>query len=237
MTVWPDGSRGVPRVSSPYGPRVPVAGAGSFHHGTDFIGFSSVRAVQSGRVRFAGWHPLVGYHVIIDHDGFATRSCHFEEFPHVRGGDPVGEGAVLGVMGATGSQATGVHLHFEVIVDGSRIDPVPFLTDRMAAPAGGGQVQPEPQSPEEDDMALQIRQVHATRPDGKTIRALTVPGTGYWMPWTEAGATYANRYAAQFDTGSSVEVTYSLFRAMAAASAAMLPKDQVQVQIVDAEGS
>ena len=91
------------------------------------------------------------------------------------------------------------------------------------------------EDPEEDDMALQVRQVHATRPDGATIRALTVPGTGYWMPWTEKDATYANRYAREFETGDSVEVSYSLFKAMAAAAAAMLPKDQVQVEITDAE--
>lgn len=65
-------------------------------------------------------------------------------------------------------------------------------------------------------------------------RALIVPGTPWAVPWTETGATYANRMADQFDTGSSIEYTKSLFDAFLSASARCAPT-VLTITTVDAD--
>lgn len=70
---------------------------------------------------------------------------------------------------------------------------------------------------EEEDEDMTPRQIHYTE-KGETTRALIVPGTAYFMPWTESGATYANGIAKNMETGSSTEVTKSLFNAFMAAA-------------------
>ncbi|GAA3948971.1 M15 family metallopeptidase [Microbacterium soli] len=69
-----------------------------------------------------------------------------------------------------------------------------------------------------------VRQMHWMK-DSKTVggRALFVPGTAWAVPWTESGATYANRFARGLDTGDTIEVTKSLFDAVLAASARCAP--------------
>lgn len=137
MTRWPDGGTKAPRISSPYGPRkAPTPGASTNHRGTDFIGFSDVRAVADGVVTVsgtpAGWYGG-GLQVWIKHAGYVSRSMHLRSLA-VEPGEPVKRGDVIGVMGMTGT-ATGVHLHFEILPDGAsvQVDPVPFLERRVAA--------------------------------------------------------------------------------------------------------
>lgn len=114
--LWPNGSRTQPPISSGFGPRrAPRSGATTQHRGTDFVGFSAVRAVAPGTVIVAGtpggWTGG-GRQVWIQHDGFFSRSMHLSSIS-VREGQRVGEGDAIGVMGATGT-ATGVHLHLGV---------------------------------------------------------------------------------------------------------------------------
>lgn len=133
MTLWPNGLRTMPTVSSAYGPRpVDVSGASSIHRGTDFIGFSYAHAVDAGEVTVVG--TLVGWAggimVWVEHDGYLTRNLHLAS-TSVRTGQKVSAGEVLGVVGATGT-ASGVHLHLEVAVSGTTVDPVPFLRSRVS---------------------------------------------------------------------------------------------------------
>ena len=66
MTLWPNGTRTKPRVSSKYGPR--TGGAYSFHYGTDFTGYTDVKAVLGGTVTLAGyWNSAAGYTVAVDY--------------------------------------------------------------------------------------------------------------------------------------------------------------------------
>jgi N-acetylmuramoyl-L-alanine amidase len=79
--------------------------------------------------------------------------------------------------------------------------------------------------PEEEEETMTVGQVHFRNSAGAIIRALYAPGTAYWLPWTEGGSSIANGFARELGTGSSVEITESMFNAMARASAALLPRD------------
>ncbi|MFB7843104.1 M23 family metallopeptidase [Microbacterium sp. NPDC056052] len=124
--VWPNGSATQPTVTSPFGPR-----DGGWHYGTDFIGFSAIRAVEGGTVTDVGKWGNGGNQVWINHGGYVSRYLHMVDgsMP-VSVGQTVYAGTILGTMGATGN-AEGVHLHFEVDPGNGQIDPVPFLTARV----------------------------------------------------------------------------------------------------------
>jgi murein DD-endopeptidase MepM/ murein hydrolase activator NlpD len=100
---------------------------GRMHEGID-IGAPSgtpIRAVAAGTVIFAGWMGGYGNLVVIDHgNGLATAYGHLSAI-HVGGGS-VSQGTVIGAVGSTGS-STGPHLHFEVRVNGSPVDPLGYL--------------------------------------------------------------------------------------------------------------
>lgn len=100
-------------------------------------------------------------------------------------------------------------------------------------PAGGGNVAPLPPLPEGKTMD-DVKMIHWMNGSKVGGRAVFVPGTGWAVPWTESGSTYANRMAAQFNTGNSVEYTKSLFDAIVAGSSRMNPRDAVTIKSVDA---
>jgi hypothetical protein len=156
MTLWPNGSTSRPTISSPYGPRkVTIPGASSVHRGVDTIGYSTIHAVEAGRVVHVGWRPgweAGGLMVWIQHDGFVSRNLHMAS-ASVREGQTIPEGQPIGAMGNTGING-GVHHHLEIVVNGSQIDPVPFITARIgSAPAGTE----KPTAPEkEEDMTLKL---------------------------------------------------------------------------------
>lgn len=111
-----------------------VAGCGACstnHHGLDFAAASGtpVVAAMPGRVVSAG--PLGGYgnQVLLAHpDGTQTRYGHLSRID-VLPGQTLSAGEQLGAVGSTGV-STGPHLHFEVIVGGTPIDPAPWLAAR-----------------------------------------------------------------------------------------------------------
>ncbi|GAA1147842.1 hypothetical protein GCM10009651_35720 [Microbacterium natoriense] len=143
--LWPNGSAVRPTISSSFGPRkAPVAGASTFHRGTDFVGYVAVRAVADGQVKVVGtpygW-SAGGVQVWVQHDGFLSRSMHLSSTT-VRDGQYVHAGDQLGVMGRTGN-VSGVHHHLEIVVGGVQVDPVPFLSSRVGGvPASGGASKP-----------------------------------------------------------------------------------------------
>lgn len=113
--IWPVEGR----VTSTYGPRY-----GRMHRGIDVaapVG-TPIRAVRGGTVAFSGWKGGYGNTVDIAHDGGGTtRSAHQSELL-VHEGEQVERGQVIGRVGTTGS-STGPHLHFEVSVGGTTVDP------------------------------------------------------------------------------------------------------------------
>lgn len=108
--------------------RDPFTGAGAMHAGLDFKGAhgSPIRAAAAGRVSFAGVKSGYGYVIEVDHGhGIMTRYAHLSGFT-ARVGDSVAPGQQIGRMGSTG-RSTGTHLHFEVRVGGTAVNPRRFL--------------------------------------------------------------------------------------------------------------
>jgi murein DD-endopeptidase MepM/ murein hydrolase activator NlpD len=121
----------IPQVSvmSPFGRRVdPFNGLAAFHSGVDLGGAMGmpVHATAPGRVTFAGTNGGYGRMVEIDHgQGLVTRYAHLSRLM-VRPGDRVHYGQTIGLMGTSG-RSTGVHVHYEVLVDGKPRDPMKFI--------------------------------------------------------------------------------------------------------------
>ena len=110
-------------ITSPYGPRW-----GRMHTGIDINGYTGqpIVAAKEGRVIMAGSYSGYGNAVIIDHGGgYSTLYAHLSEF-NTSSGSSIDQGDVLGYVGCTGN-CYGDHLHFEVRVNGSPVDPMPYL--------------------------------------------------------------------------------------------------------------
>jgi murein DD-endopeptidase MepM/ murein hydrolase activator NlpD len=116
------------RVSSPFGERPgPLGGGGSrMHRGIDFaapIG-TPVRAAGDGVVINVGPRGAYGHYVRIHHDEtYQTAYAHLSRYAdRLERGARVRQGEIIGYVGSTG-RSTGPHLHYEVLVDGSQVDP------------------------------------------------------------------------------------------------------------------
>jgi murein DD-endopeptidase MepM/ murein hydrolase activator NlpD len=123
--VWPVNGR----VSSPFGYRIhPIFHVRKMHTGIDLsAGMGTpIKAADSGTVVQAGWRGGYGKCVVISHgNGVATLYAH-QSVISVSVGDTVERGQAIGNVGSTG-YSTGAHLHFEVRVDGSPVDPMRYL--------------------------------------------------------------------------------------------------------------
>ena len=111
-------------VTSEFGYRIhPVHGTRRLHAGIDLGGGGAIRAAKAGTVRSASYHPTLGYFVVIDHGGgISTTYGHMTPGLQVAPGQSVSAGQTIGTMGTTGT-STGVHLHFEVHVNGAPVNP------------------------------------------------------------------------------------------------------------------
>lgn len=121
--------------SSPFGMRQdPVYGGTRMHSGIDIAapGGAPVYAAESGTVIRAGWHGGYGNHTCVSHGvrhGQGLSSCYAHQSEIlVTSGESVARGEVIGRVGTTGA-STGDHLHFEIRLDGSPTDPIPFLPE------------------------------------------------------------------------------------------------------------
>src|ERR1700743_1640929 len=116
-------------ISSYFGRRAdPFTGYSAVHKGLDFAGQegTKVSTVAAGLVTYAGDRAGYGQMVEINHgNGLATRYCHAEKLL-VKQGDMVRKGQDVALMGSTG-HSTGPHLHFEVLKNGTQVDPLRFI--------------------------------------------------------------------------------------------------------------
>lgn len=119
-------------ISSHFGKRAdPFTGKQEFHRGVDFAGkyYSNVIAVAGGVITEAESRSGYGYLVEIDHgNGYVTRYGHNDKMT-VNVGQTVKKGEVIAKMGSTG-RSTGPHVHFEVLKNGARVDPMKFIRSK-----------------------------------------------------------------------------------------------------------
>ena len=123
------------RLSSPFGMRKhPIDGFNKMHRGTDFAApkGTPIMASGDGVVKKAGWCGGGGNCVVIKHNStYQTVYAHMSKFAQgVRSGVRVKQGQTIGFVGSTG-KSTGPHLHYEVIVNGKRIN-----SQKLKLPSG-----------------------------------------------------------------------------------------------------
>lgn len=115
----------------------PFLGRPAMHTGLDFRAASGdpVRVTAYGKVVSSGWSGGYGRMVEVDHgNGLSTRYGHLSEI-HVKVGEIVKIGQVIGAVGSTG-RSTGPHLHYETRIDGDAVDPQKFLRAGVRLSAG-----------------------------------------------------------------------------------------------------
>ena len=116
-------------LTSPYGPRLsPYAGRIKFHEGIDIgapVG-TPIVAPADGVITFSGPKPGFGNFVQIVHGyGIETIFGHMASL-HVKKGEKVSRGTKIATVGNTG-YSTGPHLHYEVRVNGTPVDPIYYI--------------------------------------------------------------------------------------------------------------
>ena len=117
--AWPVVS---PSISSGFGQRW-----GQLHKGIDITsGNRSILTADTGKISYVGYKSDYGNHIIVDHlNGYRTLYGHLSSIG-VKVGQIVEKGERIGVMGSTG-ESTGIHLHFEILVNGISENPLKYL--------------------------------------------------------------------------------------------------------------
>ena len=123
------------RLSSPFGMRKhPIDGFNKMHRGTDFAApmGTPIMASGDGVVKKAGWCGGGGNCVKIRHNStYQTVYAHMSKFARgIKSGVRVKQGQTIGYVGSTG-KSTGPHLHYEVIVNGKKVN-----SQKLKLPSG-----------------------------------------------------------------------------------------------------
>ena len=123
------------RLSSPFGMRKhPIDGYNKMHRGTDFAApmGTPIMASGDGIVKKAGWCGGGGNCVKIKHNStYQTIYAHMSKFARgIKPGVRVKQGQTIGYVGSTG-KSTGPHLHYEVIVNGKKVN-----SQKLKLPSG-----------------------------------------------------------------------------------------------------
>ena len=123
------------RLSSPFGMRKhPIDGFNKMHRGTDFAApmGTPIMASGDGIVKKAGWCGGGGNCVKIKHNStYQTVYAHMSKFARgIKPGVRVKQGQTIGYVGSTG-KSTGPHLHYEVIVNGEKVN-----SQKLKLPSG-----------------------------------------------------------------------------------------------------
>ena len=123
------------RLSSPFGMRKhPIDGFNKMHRGTDFAAPTGtpIMASGTGTIKKAGWCGGGGNCVVIRHNStYETVYAHMSKFARgIKKGVRVKQGQTIGFVGSTG-KSTGPHLHYEVIINGKRVN-----SQKLKLPSG-----------------------------------------------------------------------------------------------------
>jgi murein DD-endopeptidase MepM/ murein hydrolase activator NlpD len=135
VNVLPSGWPVNGRLMGGYGVRSdPFSGEGAMHTGVDISApqGTPVHAAADGIVIHAGWNGGYGRCVIIDHgNNYQTWYAHLSRMDVIEG-EEIRQGEVLGAVGTTG-RSTGAHLHYEVRIGSTPVNPYRFLARSVAA--------------------------------------------------------------------------------------------------------
>ena len=116
-------------VTSQFGPRIhPITKKNGFHTGIDIANKKGtpISAAFSGSIQDCGNNEAYGNYILMHHsDNLCTFYGHLDS-TNVRKGMNIRRGEVIGYMGSTG-YSTGPHLHFEIRIEGIRVDPAYVL--------------------------------------------------------------------------------------------------------------
>ena len=126
-------------ITGPFGARIdPFNGEGAFHSGVDIscpYG-RPIIAPADGVVTYASFYSGYGRLIEIDHgSSIATRYGHLSGFA-VTDGQTVRKGQVIGYVGMSG-RSTGAHLHYEVRIHDTPVNPHKYLRTSVASVVGG----------------------------------------------------------------------------------------------------
>lgn len=166
------GTPSVTYVSSGYGPRT-INGISGFHSGIDIAGSckdnviiatrsGTVTTVHNGCPSYGSYRDscggYYGNYVILDHgDGTSSVYAHmYKDSVAVKVGDIVNQGQKLGLIGSSGS-STGCHLHFEIRINGSRVNPANYISADNPRPVNTvnlGDVDDTPKSASENKVEI-----------------------------------------------------------------------------------
>ncbi len=135
-TLWPV----MGPITGPFGSRIdPFNGEGAFHSGVDIscrYG-QPIMAPADGVVTYASFYSGYGRMIVIDHgNGITTRYGHLSGFA-VTDGQTLRKGQVIGYVGMSG-RSTGAHLHYEVRINDTPVNPHKYLRTEVGAAFGGG---------------------------------------------------------------------------------------------------
>lgn len=140
LNIWPAGKN---KVTSRFGTRRHPILLYPIHHSGIDVGVpigTPVEAAADGKVVYVGTRGGYGRYVQIKHgSGYATAYAHLNSYASgLKAGDFVKQGSVIAYSGNTG-RSTGPHLHFEVIKNGKKVDPLGkgkfFITDKLKGKA------------------------------------------------------------------------------------------------------
>jgi murein DD-endopeptidase MepM/ murein hydrolase activator NlpD len=133
--IQPVSNKELTRIASGFGMRIhPIYGIAKMHNGLDFTApqGTPIYATGDGTVTTASMATGTGNHVIINHGyGYETVYMHMVRIK-TREGERVKRGEVIGWVGSTGA-STGPHCHYEVHINGTRVDPVYFFFNDLNA--------------------------------------------------------------------------------------------------------
>jgi hypothetical protein len=143
--IQPISNKKLTSVASGFGMRMhPIYKTAKMHQGMDFTAPVGTPIYATGNCRVKSVeHDIKGYgkHLLLSHGyGYETLYAHMSRIT-VRAGQKVSRGELIGYVGNTGA-TTGPHLHYEVIKDGKKINPINFYYDDL--------------TPEEYDKVVQI---------------------------------------------------------------------------------
>ncbi len=129
-SLWPI----MGRVTSSFGERTdPLAGEGEFHRGIDIAApaGTAIHATGDGVVNFAGWSSGYGREVLLNHGhSITTLYAHMSSIAVIPG-QTVTRGQIIGYVGVSG-RSTGAHLHYEVRIHETPVNPHRYMRETMA---------------------------------------------------------------------------------------------------------